>query len=54
MEYAELLDARQDVVAASRHWKRAAEISKLSSLGMRWTATPPAERIAAAGPTGAA
>jgi tetratricopeptide (TPR) repeat protein len=54
MEYAEILDARQDVVAASRHWKRAAEISKLSSLGMRWTATPPAERIASAGPTGAA
>jgi tetratricopeptide (TPR) repeat protein len=54
MDYAAVLDARQDVVAASRHWKRAAEISKLSSLGMRWTATPPAERIASAGPTGAA
>jgi tetratricopeptide (TPR) repeat protein len=54
MEYAELLDARQDVIAASHHWKRAAEISKLSSLGMGWTATPPAERIASAGPTGAA
>ena len=54
MEYAELLDARRDVIGASRHWKRAAVISKLSSLGMRWTATPPAERVASAGPTGAA
>ncbi|HEV2140444.1 MAG TPA: helix-turn-helix transcriptional regulator [Candidatus Dormibacteraeota bacterium] len=54
MDYAEVLDARRDVTAASRHWKRAAEVSKLSSLGIRWTATPAAERIASAGPTGVA
>jgi tetratricopeptide (TPR) repeat protein len=54
MDYAELLDARQDVMAASRQWKRAAEVSKLSGLGIRWTATPAAERIASAGPTGVA
>jgi tetratricopeptide (TPR) repeat protein len=37
MEYAELLDARQDLVAASRHWKQAAEIGVVAALGLTWT-----------------
>jgi tetratricopeptide (TPR) repeat protein/DNA-binding XRE family transcriptional regulator len=36
MEYAELLDARSDVVAASRHWKQAAEIGVVAALGLTW------------------
>ena len=36
MSYAELLDARQDVVAASRHWKRAAEVGVVAALGLSW------------------
>ncbi|HEX9098310.1 MAG TPA: tetratricopeptide repeat protein [Candidatus Dormibacteraeota bacterium] len=34
MSYAELLDARQEVAAASRHWKQAAEIGVLAALGL--------------------
>jgi tetratricopeptide (TPR) repeat protein len=37
MSYAELLDARHDVVAASRHWKQAAEIGVVAALGLTWT-----------------
>jgi tetratricopeptide (TPR) repeat protein len=36
MDYAELLEARQDVAAAMGHWKRAAEIGKAAALGARW------------------
>jgi tetratricopeptide (TPR) repeat protein/DNA-binding XRE family transcriptional regulator len=36
MSYAEMLDARQDVVAASRHWKQAAEIGVVAALGLSW------------------
>jgi len=36
MEYAELLDARQDVFVASRHWKQAAEIGVVAALGLTW------------------
>ncbi|OLD26436.1 MAG: hypothetical protein AUJ02_02505 [Chloroflexi bacterium 13_1_40CM_3_65_12] len=43
MDYAELLDGRQDTAAASRHWKRAAEIGKAAALGVRWTAAAAGE-----------
>jgi len=36
MSYAELLEARQDLVAASRHWKQAAEIGVIAALGLSW------------------
>ncbi len=38
MEYAEVLDARDDTVAAAGHWKLAAEIGKMASLGVGWSA----------------
>jgi tetratricopeptide (TPR) repeat protein len=38
MEYAEVLDAREDSAAAARHWKLAAEIGKMASLGVSWSA----------------
>lgn len=38
MEYAEILDARDDTASAARHWKLAAEIGKMASLGVRWAA----------------
>jgi len=38
MEYAEVLDERDDTVAAARHWKLAAEIGKMASLGVSWSA----------------
>jgi tetratricopeptide (TPR) repeat protein len=37
MDYAELLEARQDISAASRHWRRAAEIGKAAALGIKLT-----------------
>jgi len=37
MEYAELLDARGDIASAARHWKLAAEIGKMASLGVSWS-----------------
>ncbi len=43
MAYAELLDARLDVVAASRHWKRAAEIGKVAAMGLKWAGAAGAE-----------
>ncbi len=36
--YAELLDGRQDVATAARHWKLAAEIGRLAALGFEWRA----------------
>lgn len=48
MEYAELLDGRDDTVSASRHWKLAAEIGRMASLGLRWTGSGAAERDAMA------
>jgi tetratricopeptide (TPR) repeat protein len=54
MEYAELLDGRRQLVAASRHWKRAAEIGKLASQGRKLTGTSMAERREAGAPSGAA
>jgi Tfp pilus assembly protein PilF len=37
MDYAELLEARQDISAASRHWRQAAEIGKAAALGIKLT-----------------
>jgi tetratricopeptide (TPR) repeat protein len=37
MEYAELLEARHDLVAALRHWKQGAEIGRIAALGLPWT-----------------
>ncbi len=54
VEYAELLEARQDLAAAYHHWKRAAEIGRLASLGVNWVGAPPAALKQSAGPTGAA
>jgi tetratricopeptide (TPR) repeat protein len=54
MEYAELLEARQDMPASHRHWKRAAEIGRLASLGVKWAGTPAAKLMQSAGPSGAA
>lgn len=54
MDYAELLEARQDLAAAAHHWKRAAEIGKLASLGLKWTAAEVAKLEGSTGPTGAA
>jgi tetratricopeptide (TPR) repeat protein len=53
MEYAELLEARQDVAAAYQHWKRAAEIGRLASLGVKWAGAP-AAGLKQSGPPGAA
>jgi len=39
MNYAEVLDARQDLAAASRQWKQAAEIGVLAALGLTWLGT---------------
>jgi tetratricopeptide (TPR) repeat protein len=36
MEYAALLDARQDLAAAARHWKQAAEVGVVAALGLSW------------------
>jgi tetratricopeptide (TPR) repeat protein len=36
MEYAEVLEARQDLAAALRHWKQGAEIGVVAALGLRW------------------
>ncbi len=42
MRYAEILEAREDIRAAARHWKRAAELGKHSASGLQVVA--PAER----------
>ncbi len=36
MEYAEVLEARPDLVAALRHWKQGAEIGVVAALGLTW------------------
>jgi len=38
MEYAEIFDARDDIPSAARHWKLAAEIGKVATLGVNWSA----------------
>jgi tetratricopeptide (TPR) repeat protein len=38
MEYAEVLDARDDSASGARHWKLAAEIAKMASQGVSWFA----------------
>jgi tetratricopeptide (TPR) repeat protein len=35
MEYAEMLEARGDIKSAARHWRLAAEIGKLTSMGIK-------------------
>jgi tetratricopeptide (TPR) repeat protein len=37
MEYAELLEARSDLVGALQHWKQGAEIGRIAALGLPWT-----------------
>lgn len=37
MEYAELLEARADLVGALKHWKQGAEIGRIAALGLPWT-----------------
>lgn len=51
MTYAEMLEARPDIVGAARHWKRAAEIGRLASAGVKSNAatTPQLSRSKAAG-----
>jgi hypothetical protein len=39
MEYAEVLEERQDLVAALRHWKQGAEIGKVAATGLTWPGT---------------
>lgn len=39
MEYAEVLEARHDLVAALRHWKQGAEIGKAAATGLTWAGT---------------
>ncbi len=53
MEYAEVLDARDDSVSGARHWKLAAEIGKMASLGVNWSGSAARQRNSLA-PTGAA
>jgi tetratricopeptide (TPR) repeat protein len=36
MEYAELLEARSDLVGALRHWKRGAEVGRMAALELPW------------------
>jgi len=53
MEYAEVLDARDDSVSGARHWKLAAEIGKMASLGVNWSGSAARQR-ASLPPTGVA
>jgi len=53
MEYAEVLDARDDSVSGARHWKLAAEIGKMASLGVNWSGSAARQRNSLA-PTGVA
>jgi tetratricopeptide (TPR) repeat protein len=47
MEYAALLDARPETASSVLHWKRAAELGKLASAGIRWAgAAMPSEGAA--------
>lgn len=54
IDYAEVLDARHDMAGALRHWKRAAEVSKAASLGIKWTGVSDADQKQSTGPSGAA
>jgi tetratricopeptide (TPR) repeat protein/DNA-binding XRE family transcriptional regulator len=49
MEYAAMLDARPDTVQSARHWKRAAELGKLNSAGIRWTSSAASSDATASG-----
>ncbi|HXL78700.1 MAG TPA: tetratricopeptide repeat protein [Candidatus Eisenbacteria bacterium] len=53
MEYAEVLDARDDSASGARHWKLAAEIGKMASLGVNWSGSAARQR-ASLPPTGVA
>ena len=53
MEYAEVLDARDDSTSGARHWTLAAEIGKMASLGATWSRSAARERDSLA-PTGVA
>jgi tetratricopeptide (TPR) repeat protein len=53
MEYAEVLDARDDSSSGAQHWKLAAEIGKMASLGVSWSGSA-AQRRDALAPTGIA
>jgi tetratricopeptide (TPR) repeat protein len=44
MEYAEVLDARDDSASGARHWKLAAEIGKMASLGVSWSGSAVGQR----------
>jgi tetratricopeptide (TPR) repeat protein len=54
MEYAELLEARQDMASAYHHWRRAAEIGRLASLGLKWSGAQTLHLKKTATPSGAA
>ena len=45
MDYAELLEARQDIPTASRHWKRGAEIGRAAASGVTGTGTASARAL---------
>jgi tetratricopeptide (TPR) repeat protein len=45
MEYAELLEARADLVGALKHWKRGAEIGRIAALGLPWSGTATSAEI---------
>jgi tetratricopeptide (TPR) repeat protein/DNA-binding XRE family transcriptional regulator len=49
MEYAALLDARMDTTLSVGHWKRAAELGKLTSAGIRWAGAAIASEATASG-----
>jgi len=53
MEYAEVLDARDDSASGARHWKLAAEVGKMASLGVNWSGSAVRRRDSLA-PTGVA
>ncbi len=53
MEYAEVLDAREDSTSGARHWRLAAEIGKMASLGLNWSGSAARQRGSLA-PTGVA
>ncbi len=53
MEYAEVLDARDASTSGAQHWKLAAEIGKVASLGGSWSGSAARQRDSLA-PTGVA
>jgi tetratricopeptide (TPR) repeat protein len=54
MEYAEMLEARGDIKSAARHWRLAAEIGKLTSMGITSLETESQEAAAGKGSSGPA